>query len=46
MSGHFLVRFLLFDFPSYCSQRFLGLIWFVGLSCDHGWIRSGSFIVR
>ena len=46
MFGHFLVRFLLFAFPAYFSQRFPRLIRFVCLSCDHGWIRSGSVTVR
>ena len=45
-AGYVLVRSLLSAFPGYfrtCS-RFV-LVWF-RLSCDHGWIRSGSDNVR
>ena len=43
-AGCFLVRYLLSAFPAYLRFRF-DLIWF-RLSCDHGWIRSGSVNVR
>ena len=43
----FPVRFLLSVFPAFffgmCSR--LDLVWF-RLSCDHGWIRSGSGNLR
>ena len=29
-----------------CLSPLSGLIWFGSLSCDHGWIRSGSVNVR
>ena len=41
---YFLVRPLLSAFPSISDSRF-DLVWF-RLSCDHGWIRSGSVNVR
>ena len=36
-----------FIFPAYLGRyyRFFYLVWF-RLSCDHGWIRSGSVNVR
>ena len=45
-AGYFLVRSLLSAFSAYLRtySRF-GLVWF-RLSCDHGWIRSGSVNVR
>ena len=45
-AGYVLVRSLLSAFPAYlrtCSR--FDLVWFC-LSCDHGWIRSGSDNVR
>ena len=46
-AGYFLVRFLyllsLLFFLRNCSR--FDLVWF-RLSCDHGWIRSGSVNVR
>ena len=43
-AGYFLVRSLLSAFPAYL--RFpVELVWF-RLSCDHGWIRSGSVNVK
>ena len=45
-AGYFLVRSLLSAFPAYLRTYFrLNLVWF-RLSCDHGWIRSGSVNVR
>ena len=44
--GYFLVRPLLSAFPAYLRTFFrFDLVWF-RLSCDHGWIRSGSVSVR
>ena len=46
-AGYFLIRFLLFAFAAFflrTRSRF-DLVWF-RLSCDHGWIRSGSVNVR
>ena len=45
-AGYFLVRSLLSAFPAYLRTfiRF-DLVWF-RLSCDHGWIRSGSVNVK
>ena len=45
-AGYFLVRSLLSDSSAYLRTypRF-DLVWF-RLSCDHGWIRSGSVDVR
>ena len=45
-AGYFLVRYLLSAFPAYLRTYFrFDLVWFC-LSCDHGWIRSGSVNVR
>ena len=45
-AGYFLVRSPLSSFPAYFQTYFrFGLVWF-RLSCDHGWIRSGSVHVR
>ena len=45
-AGCFLVRSLLSAFPAYLRTYFrYDLVWF-RLSCDHGWIRSGSVNVR
>ena len=45
-AGYFLVRSLLFAFPAYLRTFYrFDLVW-VRLSCDHGWIRSGSVNVR
>ena len=47
-AGYCLVRFFLSDFSTFFfrppSSRF-GLVWF-RLSCDHGWVRSGSVNVK
>ena len=41
-AGCFLVRSLLSAFPAYLRTFFrFDFVWF-RLSCDHGWIRSGS----
>ena len=40
-AGYFLVRSLLSAFPAFISDFRFDLVWF-RLSCDHGWIRSGS----
>ena len=45
-AGYFLVHSLLSAFPAYLRTYFrFDLVWFC-LSCDHGWIRSGSVNVR
>ena len=45
-AGYFLARSLLSAFPAYLRTFFrFDLVWF-RLSCDHGWIRSGSVNVR
>ena len=45
-AGYFLVRSLLSAFPAYLRTYFrFDLVWF-HLSCDHGWVRSGSVNVR
>ena len=45
-AGYFLVCSLLSAFPAYLGTFFrFDLVWF-RLSCDHGWIRSGSVNVR
>ena len=44
-AGYFLVRSLLSAFSAYLRTFFrLDFVWF-RLSCDHGWIRSGSVII-
>ena len=41
-AGYFLVRSLLSVFPAFLrTYSQFDLVWF-RLSCDHGWIRSGS----
>ena len=41
-AGYFLVRSLLSGFSAYLRTYFrFDLVWF-RLSCDHGWVRSGS----
>ena len=48
LAGDFLVRCLLYIFFPCLSRKVLqvfDLVWF-RLSCDHGWIRSGSLNVR
>ena len=45
-AGYFLARSLLSAFPAYLRTFFrFDFVWF-RLSCDHGWIRSGSVDVR
>ena len=45
-AGYFLARSVLSTFPAYLRTFFrFDLVWF-RLSCDHGWIRSGSVNVR
>ena len=44
-AGYFLVRSLLSAFYALISDSRFDLVWF-RLSCDHGWIRSGSVNVR
>ena len=45
-AGYFLARSLLSAFPAYLRTFFrFDFVWF-RLSCDHGWIRSGSVNVR
>ena len=45
-AGYFLARSLLSAFPAYLRTFFrFDFVWF-RLSCDHGWIGSGSVNVR
>ena len=47
LAGYFLVRSILSAFPAYYLRTYsrFDLVWF-RLSCDYGWIRSGSVNVR